>query len=138
MSYNLANGGSACIDRRDPAQARAAIEELGRRVREDHWTVVIYPEGTRSRDGRMRAWKTGGLRTLIGCAPGVPILPVTSSGGSRLFEHEMKPLVRNVPLVFRVHPPMASPDAADDAAFEDFVRRLAAVIEGGLPPPTSG
>ncbi len=135
VSYNLSRGGSACIDRRDPAQARAAIEELGRRVRDDHWTVVIYPEGTRSRDGRMRPWKTGGLRTLLACAPGVPVLPITTSGGSRLFQYGMKPLVRGVPLVFRIHPPMAPPDAADDAAFDDFVRRCAAVIEGALPDP---
>lgn len=135
VSYNLSRGGSACIDRRDPAQARAAIEELGRRVREDRWTVVIYPEGTRSRDGRMRPWKTGGLRTLLACAPGVPILPVTSSGGSRLFLHGMKPLVRGVPLVFTIHPPMAPPDPSDDAAFEDLVRRLQATIESALPDP---
>jgi 1-acyl-sn-glycerol-3-phosphate acyltransferase len=138
VSYNLAHGGSACIDRRDPEQARAAIEELGRHVREDGWTAVIYPEGTRSRDGRMRPWKTGGLRTLVACAPGVPILPVTSSGGSRLFAHGMKPLVRGVTLSFKIHPPMPAPDPHDDAAFEEFVRRCQAIIEGALPRDAAG
>jgi 1-acyl-sn-glycerol-3-phosphate acyltransferase len=138
VSYNLRHGGSACIDRRDPKQAHAAIEELGRRVREDGYTVVIFPEGTRSKNGRMREWKTGGLRTLLRCAPGVPVLPVTTSGGSLLFKRNTKPLVRGVPLVFRIHPPMTPPDAADDAAFDEFVRRLAATIEGGLPPDPMG
>lgn len=138
VSYNLKHGGSACIDRHDPKQARAAIEELARHVREDHYTVVLYPEGTRSHDGRMHPWKTGGLRTLLTGAPGVPVLPVTSSGGSLLFQNDMKPLVRGVSLVFRIHPPIEPPTPLDDASFDDFMHRCAATIEGALPTPTGG
>jgi len=134
VSYNLRHGGSANIDRHDPAQAHAALAEMGRRVRDDGFTVVLFPEGTRSKTGAMRPFKAGGLRTLLRHARGVPVLPITSYGGSRLFRHGLRPIERNVELGFVVHPPVTAPDPDDDAAFDAFVHQLEATIAGALPP----
>lgn len=134
VSFNLQHGGSANIDRHDPAQAHAALAELGRRVRDDGFTVVLFPEGTRSKTGAMGAFKAGGLRTLLRSAGGVPVLPVTSYGGSRLFRHGLKPIERDVELGFVVHAPVAAPDPEDEVAFDAFVGRLHATIESALPP----
>ncbi len=134
VSYNLKHGGSALIDRKDPAQAHAEIERIARRVREDHWTVTIFPEGTRSKTGAMKPFRPAGLRTLIANTPGVPILPVTTSGGSRLFAHGMKPLVRNVELVYRIHPAISAPPTDDTNAFDAWVRELETTIRNGLEP----
>ena len=134
VSYNLQHGGSANIDRNDPAQAHAALAEMGRRVRDNRFTVVLFPEGTRSKTGAMRAFKPGGLRTLLRHARGVPVLPVTGYGGSRLFRHGLRPIERNVELGFVVHPPVTPPDSDDDAAFDAFVHQLEATIAGALPP----
>lgn len=133
VSYNLTHGGSALIDRKAPEQAHAVIAELGRRVREDGFTVVIFPEGTRSKTGAMKPFKPGGLRTLMQNAPGVPVLPVTSYGGSRMFEKGLAPLRRNVELGFVVHAPMTPPDAGDEGAFAAFVKDLEETIAGALP-----
>lgn len=133
VSYNLRHGGSALIDRKDPGQARAAIAEMGRRVRDDGWTVVIFPEGTRSRTGAMKPFKPGGLRTLLQSAPGVPVLPVTSYGGSRMFRRGLAPVQRNIELGFVIHAPMTAPDAGDDEAFAAFVQQLEATIASALP-----
>jgi 1-acyl-sn-glycerol-3-phosphate acyltransferase len=134
VSFNLARGGSALIDRKNPEQAHAAIEALGDRVREAGWTAVIFPEGTRSKTGQIKSFKSAGLRTLVRKAPGVAILPVTTSGGSRLFSRGMKPLIaRGTTLRYVVHPPIAAPDPDDDLAFERFVRELQAIIEAELP-----
>lgn len=134
VSFNLRRGGSANIDRHDPAQAHAALAELGRRVRDDGFTVVLFPEGTRSKTGAMGPFKSGGLRTLLRSAGGVSVLPITSSGGSRLFRHGLRPIERNVELGFVVHPPVAAPDPDDEVAFDAFVRQLHATIESALPP----
>lgn len=133
VSFNLREGGSALIDRRDPAQAHAAIEQLSRRILAEGFSVVIFPEGTRSRTGAMRPFRESGLRTLVQHAPGVPILPVTTSGGSRLFRNELKPVTRGVELVYRIHPPVFPPDPRDQEAFSAFVRSCAATIESALP-----
>jgi 1-acyl-sn-glycerol-3-phosphate acyltransferase len=133
VSYNLRHGGSALIERKNPEQARAAIVELARRVRDDGWTVVIFPEGTRSKTGAMKPFKQGGLRTLIAHAPGVPVLPITSYGGSRMFKKGLLPVQRNIELGFVIHPPMSAPDPTDEGAFAAFVKDLEATIASALP-----
>ncbi len=134
VSYNLQHGGSALINRKEAAQALTEIERIAKRVREDHWTVMIFPEGTRSKTGAMRPFRPAGLRTLIANAPGVPILPVTTSGGSRLFKHEMRPVVRNIEIVYRIHAPLPAPDADDPVVFAAFVKKLEQLIHDGLEP----
>lgn len=133
VSFNLRRGGSALIDRRNPEQAHAAIERLSRRILTEGFSVVIFPEGTRSRTGAMRPFREAGLRTLVLNAPGVPILLVTTSGGSRLFQHDLKPVTRNVEMVYRVHPPVYPPDPRDQDAFSAFVKDCAETIQRALP-----
>lgn len=135
VSYNLRRGGSALIDRKNGAQAKSAIAEITRRVREEKLTVVIFPEGTRSKNGQMKPFKPGGLRELLRGAPGVPVLPVTSYGGSLLFSRALKPIVRNVDLGVVFHAPMkpTRDDVEDDARYESLVKTLEATIASGLP-----
>lgn len=133
VSYNLRRGGSALIDRRDPAQAHAVIADMGRRVREEHLSVVIFPEGTRSKTGAMKPFKTGGLHTLLEHARGVPVLPVTSYGGSRMFTKGLTPIQRNIELGFVIHAPMSPPDVNDAGAFAAFVKDLEETIASALP-----
>jgi len=45
-------------------------------------SYVVYPEGTRSRDGRLLPFKKGAFMMAIDA--GVPIVPVTVSGASRI------------------------------------------------------
>ena len=134
VSYNLRCGGSALIDRKDPAQAHALIADIGRRARDEGLSVVIFPEGTRSRSGAMKPFKPGGLHTLLAHAAGVPVLPVTSYGGSRMFKKGLTPLQRDVELGFIIHPPVRAPDPSDEGAFAAFVRDLEATIASALPP----
>ncbi len=140
VSYNLKHGGSALIDRGNPSQAHEAIGTVAKRMLAEGWSVVIFPEGTRSRDGRMKPFREGGLRTLLQNAPGVEVLPVTTSGGWEVFKRDLKPVVRNVEMHLTVHPPVAPPPhVADDAdALKAFLQRLHDIIRGGLPDAGGG
>ena len=51
ISYNLKKGGSVLIDRDSGAQAIREILRLGRLMEDKKYSVCIFPEGTRSRDG---------------------------------------------------------------------------------------
>lgn len=62
----------------DRASQRIALETLAAGD-----PIAVFPEGTRSRDGRMRDGKAGA--TLLAMRSGVPILPVGISGSQRLF-----------------------------------------------------
>jgi 1-acyl-sn-glycerol-3-phosphate acyltransferase len=55
------------------------LRQLADRLVPQRISLVIYPEGTRSRDGRLRVFKPGGLK-LIAAATEAPLLPVVGDG----------------------------------------------------------
>jgi 1-acyl-sn-glycerol-3-phosphate acyltransferase len=65
------------IDRHNPASARRSIERAKERIRNGQ-SVLLFPEGTRSRDGRLLPFKKGGFHMAIDA--GVPIVPVAIRG----------------------------------------------------------
>lgn len=65
------------IDRQNAVAARRSIDEAGRRIR-GGVSVVIFPEGTRTRDGQMGTFKKGGFHLAM--EAGVPIVPIALRG----------------------------------------------------------
>jgi 1-acyl-sn-glycerol-3-phosphate acyltransferase len=65
--------GQVPIDRDDPDASRAALT-TGVRVLREGKLLGIYPEGTRSPDGRLHRGKTGVARMAL--EAGVPVVPV--------------------------------------------------------------
>jgi 1-acyl-sn-glycerol-3-phosphate acyltransferase len=115
---------------RDDADAAAAALATGARAVQAGMLLGVYPEGTRSPDGRLYRGKTGVARLAI--SSGVPVLPVAMSGTERV-----QPIGRVLPRLARVgvrigaplYPPApaADPDARRRQA-RDFTERLMAAI----------
>lgn len=73
----------ALISRRGDFQtAMREIERLGRSLRSGQG-AVIFPEGTRSRDGEVHTFHSGALRRLLRSRP-LPIVVLALEGGSGL------------------------------------------------------
>ena len=66
------------VDRADPL---ASIERLNRLALEG-FSVIIFPEGTRSRDGALLPFKKGAFVAAISL--GVPVVPVVCKGTTRI------------------------------------------------------
>jgi len=69
--------GYISIDRSNRKSAFQSLWEAARTIR-DGSSVLIFPEGTRSRDGRIRPFKKGGF--VLAVDSGVPIVPVVIHG----------------------------------------------------------
>jgi len=65
------------IDRHNAAAARRSIDLAKNRIH-DGQSALIFPEGTRTRDGTLGAFKKGGFHLAIDAE--VPIVPVALSG----------------------------------------------------------
>ena len=69
------------LDRADPLDAVKSIERARDRIAAGI-SVVVFPEGTRSRDGRLLRFKKGGF--LLAVKANRPIVPVTIIGSRQL------------------------------------------------------
>lgn len=77
LGWHLRRSGHIPIERGRVHQARRGFEEAARRIREGN-SVVMFPEGHRSRTGEMLPFKSGSF--LLAILSGVPIVPITLKG----------------------------------------------------------
>jgi 1-acyl-sn-glycerol-3-phosphate acyltransferase len=71
------------IDRGNRGRAIEALRNIADLVRENGLGIWIWPEGTRSRDGRLRAFKKGFAHLAL--ATGLPVVPVVVTGAHRIW-----------------------------------------------------
>jgi 1-acyl-sn-glycerol-3-phosphate acyltransferase len=70
--------GHISVDRSDRAKAIESLDAAGRRVRDEALAMILFPEGTRSVDGRLQSFKKGAF--VLAIKTGVPVLPVGIAG----------------------------------------------------------
>ena len=104
ISYNLTHGASILIDRKKPLQATQQIIDLGQYAAKNNRSVVIFPEGTRSKDGTPKAFKVRGLKTLFEQMPGGYVVPITVNNSWKLQRYGFFPMGLGVHLKHHVHP----------------------------------
>ncbi|NQX55006.1 1-acyl-sn-glycerol-3-phosphate acyltransferase [Pedobacter panaciterrae] len=92
ISFNLKYGGGANIDRKDSKQAISEIIKLGRRMKENTWSTMIFPEGTRAKDGKLKSFQVGGIATLLKVVPNALIVPVAIENSWKLVRYGSFPL----------------------------------------------
>lgn len=120
--------GHIIIDRSDHEQATKTLNEAAKHIR-GGTTVVIFPEGTRSRDGQLLPFKKGGF--VLALQAGVPIVPITISG-SRDCLPRGSTAIRPGEIVVRVHPPI-DPAQYGLERKEALMQAVRTAIEEGLP-----
>ena len=129
ISYNLRRGGNALIDRADRRQAIDAIRTLGARAQARGVSVVIYPEGTRSRAGELKPFKPAGAIALLQAAPALEVVPVTIDESWRLLCHNLLPVPYGTRIRVRLGDPIPRSRESDPAQILDRAREE---IEGTL------
>ncbi|WP_339754636.1 lysophospholipid acyltransferase family protein [uncultured Winogradskyella sp.] len=106
VSHNLRHGGSVLIDRKNPRQALPAMMKFGEYIESTNRAAVIFPEGTRSKDGAPRPFRTKGLEILIKKAPSALIVPITVNNSWKMLRYGKFPMGIGNHIKFTVHKPL--------------------------------
>lgn len=106
ISYNLRVGGGANIDRKDPRQSITELVKLGTRMKEKGWSVMIFPEGTRSKDGHVKTFQSAGIATLLKKCPNALLVPVAINKSWEMVRYGLFPLNTFTPMTWEVLEPI--------------------------------
>ncbi|CAN5674216.1 MAG: 1-acyl-sn-glycerol-3-phosphate acyltransferase [Gemmatimonadetes bacterium] len=72
--------GHISIDRSDRDRALVSLRQAGAKLNRERGTVILFPEGTRSKDGRLLPFKKGAF--VLAIESGVPIVPAIILGSA--------------------------------------------------------
>lgn len=118
VSLNLRIGGSALIDRKDGKQALAEIKKAGEYINSTNRSMVIFPEGTRSKTGKPKEFATNGLKMLYKFAPDAYFVPISINNSWKMNRFGQFPLGLGTKITFQIHEPLKSSDYSFDEIFE--------------------
>ncbi len=122
-------GGHVFIDRSNREKAIASLN-AAKPLLEGGISVVFFPEGTRSRNGRMRPFKKGGF--MMALQMDLPILPVSISGSRHVLPADgFRTLPGDIDLT--IHPPIDTSRYTEDTV-EDLMADTRVAIGRGLTP----
>ena len=129
ISFNLRRGGNVLIDRSKKGESMSAIREFGQTVQRRGVSAVVFPEGSRSRDGRLKPFKPGGTIALMESADQLPVVPAVIDGSWKLLRHKLMPIPFGTRVRIRFLDPIARRPGEDPA---ELLERVRAEIDGVL------
>lgn len=128
LGWNMVLNDYVRIRRGDPESVRKMMEHCRRHLARGT-PVLLFPEGTRSRDGRLQAFKDGAFRLAHDAR--CPVIPIAVSGTGEVLPKHGLVLRRRMRASVRV----LSPIPASEHATSDALREAArAAIIAALPP----
>ena len=123
VSYNLRHGGSVLIDRKNPRQAIPAMMKFGEYIESTNRAAVIFPEGSRSRDGNPKPFKTKGLQILMKKIPSALIVPITVNNSWKTLRYGKFPMGIGNHIKFTVHKPLELANFTDKTELLQHVEK---------------
>lgn len=110
VSYNLKHGGSVLIDRKNPKQAIPTISKLGTYIENTKRSAVIFPEGTRSKNGHPKTFSSTGIKLLCKNAPSAFVVPITINNSWKINKYGFFPLGLGNKVSLTIHKPLSVKD----------------------------
>jgi 1-acyl-sn-glycerol-3-phosphate acyltransferase len=110
------------VDRKGAEGGKRSIARAAALIRERGYSFLIFPEGTRSRDGSLQPFRRGGF--FLALASGAPIVPVSIRGTFELMpkgQRSARP--GKVGIVFHPPIPVAGHTAETMGRLMDEVRQ---------------
>lgn len=129
VSYNLRHGGSVLIDRKKPIEAIKAIEAFSNYIETNKHAAVIFPEGTRSRNGQPKKFQTKGLLTLFEGIPSAVIIPVTINNSWKMIPYGKFPMGIGARIKYTVHQPITLSENDPNTVIKTIEKQITDAIK---------
>src|SRR3981189_873620 len=117
------------VNRSAHESAVASVEKATEAMRGGQ-SFLIYPEGTRSPDGRLQGFKKGAV--VMAIRAGVPIVPIACSGAQKIMEKRSMVIRPGEIVVEFLEPIDASKYSLEER--ETLNERIRTALAAGLPP----
>ena len=78
LGWAMQAAGHVFVDRRDHDRAMLSIEKINKSLLKTPRSILIFPEGSRTNDGGIKRFKSGGLS--LGISTQMPIVPIAIDG----------------------------------------------------------
>jgi 1-acyl-sn-glycerol-3-phosphate acyltransferase len=125
ISYNLRKGGAALIDREDSKQAIATLANFAKRINKNKWGAVIFPEGTRSRNGTPKSFASSGLKIITKYNKEGYVVPLTINNSWKVFKYGKFPFGFGSPITITTHKPIK----ISSLPFEELLQKTEKIIK---------
>ena len=86
LGWHLRLAGHVPVDRNQGKDAALAVMEAFERVLRDDKPLLVFPEGTRTADGNLKAFKNGAFQAAV--LSGKPVVPVALKGTFTLMSRD--------------------------------------------------
>jgi 1-acyl-sn-glycerol-3-phosphate acyltransferase len=130
FGYAGEKGGNIYIDRSSPEALKSTLEGARSRI-VNGTSIIMLPEGTRSRTGGLGEFKNGAF--VIARELGLPVLPVTISGTRRILPPRSWDVFPGA-VSMTIHPAIEV-SAYDESTLGELRERTRGVILDGLRAP---
>ena len=78
LSWAMLAAGHIFIDRSNHQKALQSIDKIKNSLKKNPRSILVFPEGTRTLDGKMKPFKKGGI--ILAINTGLPIVPIACCG----------------------------------------------------------
>lgn len=117
------------VDKRSPQKVKKTYDDA-REVLSNGMSIVMFPEGSRSRNGEMGMFKRGGF--LLAKELNIPIVPLTIKGSYEVMSKDKDMhFAVNRPLRLTIHKPIL-PSSYGDKDIKELMAETFSVIHSGL------
>lgn len=108
------------LDRKDPRQGLKSVLEASEKIK-NGTSIFLFPEGTRSKDGKLAEFKDGGFK--IATKAKAPIVPIGIQGTSDILENHF-PIIKSGKVIVNFGKPVYTSEMskAEQKSLPDLVR----------------
>lgn len=128
VGYACRVSGHIYVDNSTPAGVRRTMETAEQRLA-GGMSVVVFPEGSRTRDGKMHAFRRGAFTLAVEF--GLPVVPVTIDGAYRVFRRGTY-LPHPGSIKLTIHEPIL-PGEGGKHELAELMEKSAAAVASALP-----